>query len=96
MADFFISASKERQNQFVLETHSEYLLLRILKRIKETTDGDQKNKSLRITPEDISVLYVEPLGGESIVREMPLNEQGELIRDWPGGFFEEGLREILL
>ncbi len=29
----------------------------------------------------------------SIVREMPLNELGELVKSWPGGFFEEGLRE---
>jgi len=27
---------------------------------------------------------------------MPLNERGELIKDWPGGFFEEGLREVLM
>ena len=39
---------------------------------------------------------VTQIGKESIVREMPLNERGELIRDWPGGFFEEGLRELLI
>ena len=33
-------------------------------------------------------------GPQSIVREMPLNERGELVKAWPGGFFEEGLREI--
>jgi len=26
---------------------------------------------------------------------MPLNERGELVKAWPGGFFEEGLRETL-
>lgn len=35
----------------------------------------------------------EPDGPRSIVREMPLNELGELVKSWPGGFFEEGLRE---
>jgi hypothetical protein len=24
---------------------------------------------------------------------MPLNEAGELVKAWPGGFFEEGLKE---
>ena len=40
------------------------------------------------------VLFVEPDGAQSLVREMPLNERGELVKAWPGGFFEEGLREI--
>ncbi|MEW6555539.1 MAG: DUF3696 domain-containing protein [Actinomycetota bacterium] len=48
----------------------------------------------QVKPEDIAVLYVEPFGESSIVREMPLNEKGELVKSWPGGFFEEGLREV--
>ena len=47
----------------------------------------------KLTPADVSVLYVEPDGTRSIVREMPLNVLGELVKSWPGGFFEEGLRE---
>jgi len=42
----------------------------------------------------VCVLFVEPDGSHSIVREMPLNENGELVKAWPGGFFEEGLREV--
>jgi len=42
----------------------------------------------------VMVLFVEPDGTRSIVREMPLNEHGELVKAWPGGFFEEGLREV--
>ena len=40
------------------------------------------------------VLFVEPDGARSLIREMPLNERGELVKAWPGGFFEEVLREI--
>ena len=36
------------------------------------------------------VLFVEPDGARSLIREMPLNERGELVKAWPGGFFEEG------
>jgi hypothetical protein len=25
---------------------------------------------------------------------MPLNEAGELVKAWPGGFFDEGLKEL--
>ena len=40
------------------------------------------------------VLLVESDGSQSIVREMPLNDYGELVKAWPGGFFEESLREV--
>lgn len=93
LGDVFIeSALGERQNTFILETHSEHLILRLMRRMRETHEG--KNTGLPpITPDDIAVLYVEPDGSRSIVREMPLNEMGELVKSWPGGFFEEGLRE---
>jgi predicted ATPase len=75
-----------------LETHSEHLILRVMRRMRETYQ--KKDTGLpKVTPADVSVLYVEPDGARSIVREMPLNELGELVKSWPGGFFEEGLRE---
>jgi predicted ATPase len=81
---------------FLLETHSEHLLLRIMRRIRETTDGTLPEGKRPIRPTDVAVLYVDPKGanGASIVREMPLDERGNLIKPWPGGFFEEGMREM--
>lgn len=99
LADVFIeSAIGERKNTFIIETHSEHLLLRIMRRIRETSKLNSKNdntESYLLSPEDVMVLFVEPtdLSG-SIIREMPLNHSGELVKAWPGGFFEEGLREI--
>ncbi len=96
LGDVFIeSALGEKKNTFILESHSEHLLLRIMRRIKETSAGTLPPGMSPIRPKDVAVLFVEPYGSRSIVREMPLNERGELIRDWPGGFFEEGLRELL-
>ena len=79
---------------FLIETHSEHLLLRIMRRIRQTTDDTLPDGAPRLRPEDVSVLLVEPDGAETLVREMPLNERGELVEAWPGGFFEEDLREI--
>ena len=70
----------------ICETHSKHILLRLQRRVREG----------KLSPNQIVVLYVENRGKESIVREMPLNERGELTHDWPGGFFEEGLREVLM
>jgi hypothetical protein len=96
LGDVFItSALGEQKNTFILETHSEHLILRIMRRLRESYAGKLPSHLPQIKPEDVSVLYVEPARGGSVVREMTLNERGELVKAWPGGFFEEGLREVL-
>lgn len=101
LGDVFISEALGRDpdeiaaNQFIIETHSEHVLLRILRRIRETSNGKETGKP-PVSPDDVAVLYVENKGDHSVVYEMPVNHQGELVRDWPGGFFEEGLRELLI
>lgn len=95
LGDVFIeSALGESQNRFLIETHSEHLLLRIMKRMRQTANGELEEGRLPIEPSHVSVLFVEPDGSRSIVREMPLNARGELVKAWPGGFFEEGLKEV--
>ncbi|MCX7001918.1 MAG: AAA family ATPase [bacterium] len=95
LGDLFIgSALGPSQNRFFIETHSEHLLLRIMKRMRQTAAGKLPEGILPVTPKDVCVLFVERDGSRSIVREMPLNERGELVKAWPGGFFEEGLREV--
>lgn len=85
LGDVFIEAATgERGNRFILETHSEHLILRILRRIRER----------RLHPDDIAVLFVEPLAGRgSRIVELRVDEEGDFIDDWPGGFFEESYRE---
>ena len=65
-----------------------------MRRLRETAAGDLPDRAPAVRPEDVMVLFVEPDGPRSIIREMPLNERGELVKAWPGGFFEEGLREM--
>ena len=79
---------------FMIETHSEHLLLRIMRRMRQTNDDLLPGGVPELRPEDVAVFFVEPDGAETLVREMPLNERGELVKAWPGGFFEEDLREI--
>ncbi len=95
LGDMFIRSAKERGNTLLLETHSENLLLRIMRRMRETSTGKLPEGAIAVRSEDVMVLFIESDGSQSIVREMPLDERGELVKAWPGGFFEEGLREIL-
>jgi len=65
-----------------------------MRRIRETNQGRLPEGIPAVRPEDVMVLFVEADDPQSIIREMPLNERGELVKAWPGGFFEEGFREI--
>ncbi|AJY69761.1 AAA family ATPase [Geobacter anodireducens] len=93
LGDLFIEAALgESGNSFIIETHSEHLLLRIMRRIRESYQ--QKSDGMPLSPEAVGVWYVEQYDNKTVVREMLLNKQGELVKAWPGGFFEEGLREV--
>ena len=95
LGDLFASQAA-KGGTFLIETHSEHLLLRFMKRMRQTYDGTLGNGNPRVRPEDIAVYFVEidPDGTETLIREMPLNQRGELVKAWPGGFFEEDLHEI--
>lgn len=94
LADLFIQSTKERRNRFLIETHSEHLILRLLRRVRETTDGDLENPSHALRPEDLCVLYVEPTDEGSRVIELPVTPDGDFSRPWPKGFFEERSAEL--
>jgi len=94
LGDLFLSQAENKDICFLIETHSEHLLLRLMKRLRESFEKPEKDSSLSYSCDDISVLYVETYKGRTIARKMPLNEKGELVKAWPGGFFEEDFREI--
>jgi len=95
LSDLFIhSALGDNHNTFLLETHSEHLILRILRRIRETAEGELPDGLTPVTPEQVSVLYVEPGKEGSEVIHIPVNEEGEFERPWPRGFFAERAREL--
>lgn len=84
LADVFIEAALgPRQNSFILETHSEHLILRLMRRIREG----------KIKSDDIGVVFVEPLARGSRFLELRIDEEGDFIDEWPGGFFEESFHE---
>lgn len=84
LGDVFIeSALGERGNVFILETHSEHLILRLLRRVREK----------KVQPDDLCVLFAEPTAHGTQIRRLEIDEDGDFIDDWPGGFFEESFRE---
>ncbi len=95
LGDVFIkSALGKQQNTIILETHSEHLILRLLRRIRETTDGELPDKMLPITPADVCVIYVRPDGMGSKVIEIDITDDGDFAQHWPDGFFTERSKEL--
>jgi hypothetical protein len=95
LADVFIeSALGEQKNTFILETHSEHLILRLLKRIRQTTDNELPEGATPVTAEDVAVLYVQPGKNGSEVIPIPVTQDGEFGRSWPEGFFAERAKEL--
>lgn len=86
------SALGEQGNRLIIETHSEHIILRVMRRMRET--AKKKNVATPpIKPEDVVVLYVRRDDSRSVVLELRLDDDGSLLDPWPGGFFEEGFRE---
>lgn len=83
-----------RERQALLETHSEHLMLRLLRRVRETSEGELPAGAPKVTPEDLSVLYISNEDGTMKITELPLTADGDFSRPWPKGFFEERTAEL--
>lgn len=85
LGDLLIEASREpRRNQFIIETHSEHLALRLQRRVREKI----------IPPHAISMVYVSRGPHGATVQPLRLDEEGDFMDEFPGGFFPERLREL--
>lgn len=83
LADLFID-NLTHGRQYIIETHSEHLLLRLRRRMAERL----------IKPDAVRVLAVEKKEGWTSIRQLEVGENGH-FKDWPDGFFEEGYQEAL-
>ena len=94
LGDVFIAAYNQG-SMAVIESHSEHMLLRILRRIRETTNNYLLPKELKFTARDLRIYYFKPEPeGYTSVKEIRVDDHGELLNTWPGGFFSERDREL--
>lgn len=80
-------------NQLLIETHSEHIILRILKRIRETT-GNKNSSTAPVTPNDVSLLFISKDAQGTAVTNIRIDRHGRIIDRVPGDFFEEGFSEL--
>jgi hypothetical protein len=81
LGDLFIDLIDDGKQLFI-ETHSQYILFRLQRRIAEG----------RLKADRLRVFFVSRTEAGSRVEQLRLDERGR-IANWPPGFFEEGYAE---
>lgn len=100
MGDLFIKAATADQDKLtsgktlIIETHSEHIMLRLLRRVRERTDGEIPPGVLGLTPDDLSVIYVESSVDGVRFRPLRVSPDGDFVDRWPQGFFAERAEEL--
>jgi len=88
LGDLFIeSALGDRKHQVLLELHSEHLILRLLRRIRETAEG-KPHRGLAIDERDIAIYYAKSDEGRTGFIKIDVDKRGDFIQPWPDDFFE--------
>ena len=86
--DIFVSSLKKNKG-YIIETHSEHLILRLLKLIRT-------KKYEFFNQDDLSVLYFQPnaINNSTSIKSIRITEDGDFLDKWPDGFFEERYKDI--
>jgi predicted ATPase len=90
LADLFIEATDMREDgaprdlQLIVESHSEHLLRRLLRRIAEES----------LSPDDVALYFVKPGPSASVIEPLDVDELGH-VRNWPKNFFGDQTTDML-
>lgn len=68
LANLFIKAFKERDNRFLIETHSDYIVDRVRISVRQGL----------LEPDDVSILYFEPTSRAVNIHSMHIDDDGNL------------------
>lgn len=101
LGDLFIRASEKAsesdtdRRQFLIETHSEHLVLRILRRVRETADEELPEGAPAAFPSTAVVIHVGQANGSVKLTPLRISDEGRFLDRWPDGFFVERREELL-
>lgn len=74
-----------RGNQVIAETHSENILLRVQRLVRQGA----------IQPHDVAIIYVDNGPSGASARRLRMDSRGGLLDPWPTGFFDNRLMDVL-
>ena len=96
LGDLFIHQIADHPDViFLLETHSEHLMLRFLRRIRETNENELPPGKQGLTPDQLSIYFCEKGESGIALTSIRVDKDGEFVDKWPKGFFDERLPEIM-
>jgi predicted ATPase len=82
LAELFVEVSRQRQVQFIVETHSEHLF----RRLQTLVAKDQ------VRVDDCRLYFVERNGADAVLKQLELDAYGRVL-EWPDRFFGDALGE---
>lgn len=89
----YVEPKRVVNKRFILETHSEHFILRLLRRVRETAEG-RAPEGLELFPEDLGIYYALPSSEGTQFVKVEISPEGDFTTPWPEGFFPERLREL--
>ncbi|MEY4748594.1 MAG: hypothetical protein RIQ60_808 [Pseudomonadota bacterium] len=96
LGDLFIDGAVNQGLSFLIETHSEHLVMRLQRRLREAMSGELEEGAPKVDPSLVTMLYLgRDEAGAVCVTPIGLTEQGKFDSAWPNGFFPERTIEVL-
>lgn len=96
LGDLFIDGAQDKRLSFLIETHSEHLVMRLQRRIRETSAGDLPPEQTPLSEAEVNIIYLDrDEAGTLRAVEVGLDANGKFTDRWPRGFFPERMREVL-
>jgi hypothetical protein len=89
-----LEISDSKKPMFLIETHSEHIILRILKRIRQSSVGQLPNGMKPVMPNDISIINLQSSPEGITVKKQLITDDGDFVEEWPNGFFDERDEEL--
>ncbi len=93
LGDLLIAGVRQHNKLLFIETHSEHLILRLLRRIRETSKEMVPDAMLSLSPEDVAVLYLQSKNGQTRIRVIDVDNNGDFVQPWPDDFFDQDFHE---
>lgn len=94
LGDLFIDGAVNQGLSFLIETHSEHLILRLLRRIREAAEMTSQVIDQPLSPALIGVYCLSKRNGAVTIDEIPVTKGGDFAKPWPQGFFDERGAEL--
>ncbi len=94
LGDLFVDGAVNQGLSFLIETHSEHLILRLLRRIREAAEVAGRSSDQPLSPALLGVYCLSKRNGAVNIDEIPITEEGDFAKPWPQGFFDERGAEL--